>query len=183
MQNFCVARYSESLLDCRSFTKKRSSSSWALPTLRSGGGNHSTHPHLMCFCKAILVCHVAAHKLESVDTHKEWILLTGGNMLTGDFLTSTGRVLTPCVLGAWILWKHRNACVFELWKSFSKPAGGGASLQGVPAVAILGGQKAYCPKPRDECGEGLVDGRVVVWSYVSCFYVIVFYSRSLRSSV
>jgi len=40
-------------------------------------------------------------------------LLTGGNMLRGDFLNSTGRVLTPCVLGAWILWKHRNACVFE----------------------------------------------------------------------
>ena len=34
-------------------------------------------------------------------------------MLRGDFLNSTGRVLTPCVLGAWILWKHRNACVFE----------------------------------------------------------------------
>ena len=34
-------------------------------------------------------------------------------MLRGDFLNSTGRVLTPCVLGAWIFWKHRNACVFE----------------------------------------------------------------------
>ena len=43
-------------------------------------------------------------------------------------------------------------------------------------MAVLGSQKAYCPKPRDGCGAGLVDGRIVVWSYVSCFYVIVLLS-------
>jgi len=41
-------------------------------------------------------------------------------------------------------------------------------------VAILRGQKAYCPKPRDGYGAGLEDGHVVVWSYVLCFNVIVF---------
>jgi len=70
----------------------------------------------------------------------------------------------------------RSVNFADLWKHAERrlPAGG-ASLQGVPPVAILWGQKAYCPKPRDGCGAGLVDGRVVVWSYVLCFNVIVFY--------
>ena len=175
MQNICVVGYSESF--------------WTADRLQKRG---LPHPERCPFCdqedeniQHILISCVFARQfwyaiLQPINLSR----LTPTSVNFADWWKHAERRLPKqhrkgfnslCILGAWILWKHRNTCVFELWRSFSKPAGGGASLQGVPAVAILGGQKAYCPKPRDGCGAGLVDGRVVVWSYVLCFNVIVFY--------
>ena len=45
-----------------------------------------------------------------------------------------------CILGAWILWKHRNSCVFD--GAAPKSAGGSAGLSGgISLLATLGAKR------------------------------------------
>ena len=72
MQNICVAGYSESCWTDR--LQKRGLPHPEHCPLCDQEEENIQHILISCViatCKAILVCHLAAHKLESVDTHKE----------------------------------------------------------------------------------------------------------------
>jgi hypothetical protein len=109
-----MACSAQALLDLRSSCTTWTASSWEVSTLWSSQWKHWSSPNSICILKAILVLHLERGRSPLLSSTTDISFDDWWEKASTATIGLTQKGLNSLIaLGAWIIWNHRNSCIFD----------------------------------------------------------------------